>query len=443
MMTKKFSLRPAGFALLPALMLITVMAGDASASLDRFPRPEFHGGYQIPDNNFGSARAAFLYYMDVFALFAALCAACWVVFKKRSRKGVLALMLASIAYFGFYKSGCICSIGAIQNVSAGIFTGYAIPITVFLIFILPLIFALFFGRVFCSAVCPMGAVQDLVAVKPKKIPVRIDAPLRIIPHIYLGAAILFAATGAGFPVCKLDPFAGIFRLSAPTPLLAWGVAVLVTGIFVARPYCRYMCPYGVILGWASLISKHRVRISPGTCINCRLCENVCPVDAINQPEAEPSGEERKHSVKRLKIYFALIPVWIAAFAVCGWFLADAAAELHPNVKLLRIVELEESGAVMTKSLESEALRIDADIMAELRRAAGAARTGFRWGLTLLGIYLGIVIGGYLIRQSMYRKQDGYGTDPVSCVECGRCYGYCPQHKADKEKPKWVRDDKSC
>lgn len=440
---------PSGcFRYLIFFALFFIITGDVSASMDRFPRPEFQSGYEIPENNFGTARTVFLYYIDVAALFAALCAAAYLVLKRRSRKGVLVLMLLSIAYFGFYKHGCVCSLGAIQNISAGIFSGYAIPITVFLIFILPLIFALFFGRVFCSSVCPMGALQDFVAFRAKRVPPRISAVLGIIPHVYLGTAVLFAATGAGFPICKLDPFAGIFRLGAPAGMVIWGAAVLITGIFVARPYCRFLCPYGVVLGWMSLVSKYRLKISPDSsldagCINCRLCENACPIDAILPPTTELVKERRGHSVKRLKMYCLLLPLWIAVLSAGGWFLADTVSSVHPHVKLLKIIELEQSGAVTTKSLESEALRADAEVIAELRLLAATAKNSFRWGLMLLGAYLGIVIGGYLIRRSTYTKRDCYEADPAACVSCGRCYRYCPNHKAEREKPKWARTEGAC
>ena len=443
MMKKNNLVRLINLTLLSLLISITVMAVDASASPDRFPRPEFQGGYEIPENNFGHARSVFLYYIDVIALLAAMCAAVYFVFKRRSRKGIMVLMFLSIAYFGFFKSGCVCSLGAIQNISAGLFNGYAIPITVVLIFILPLLFALFFGRVFCSSVCPMGAVQDFIAFKPKKVPPRISAVLKIIPHIYLGTAILFASTGAGFIICKFDPFAGIFRLGAHSWMMAWGAAVILIGMFIVRPYCRYMCPYGVILGWLALISKYRVKASPGECINCRLCENACPVDALRAPTTEPAKEQRVRSVKRLKIYCALLPLWVIVLAAFGWFLSDTVSSLHPHVKLLKIIELEQSGKVATKSLESEALRVDADVIAELRQLAGNAKKNFRWGLMLIGAYLGIVIGAYLIRQSTYSKRDCYDVDPAACVGCGRCYRFCPVLKADKEKPKWVREGDSC
>jgi ferredoxin len=422
-MKKYYIISLSNFVLLNILLL--VFTADAQ---DRFPRPEFQSGYEIPPNNLGDARAVFLYYIDVAALLAALCAAVWLVHKKRSRKGVTALMLLSVAYFGFYKKGCICSIGAIQNVTAGIFSDYAVPASVFLIFILPLVFALFFGRVFCSGVCPIGALQDFAAICAKKIPARLAALLKIVPHIYLGIRILFAAPGGGFPICKLDPIVGGFRLGAPSSMILWGALLLLTGVFAARPYCRFLCPYGLLLGAASLVSKYRVKICSGACANCGLCENACPVDAILPPTTEPVTEPRGKSVKRLKIYAALLPLWIAAGAAAGWLSSEPVSSFHPDVKLLRLIEREESGAALDKSIEGEALRVDADVIAVLKTRSDAAQKKFRLGLLLLGAYIGIIIGGYLIRQSVYRKRNAYETDPFYCVNCGRCYGYCPKNR---------------
>ena len=405
-------------------LFITLFAMNALAS-DRFPRPEFQTGYEIPPNDIGTARDAVFYYMDVAVLLAALCAASYFIFKKRSRKGVIGVTLFSIGYFGFYKQGCVCSLGAVQNISAGLAGNYTISITVFLIFALPLIFALFFGRVFCSGVCPLGAVQDIVAIRTKRVPSRVSAVLGLLPHLYLGLAVLFAATGGGFLICKFDPFVGIFRLSAPFGMMLWGAGLLILGIFIARPYCRYLCPYGVILGWMSAISKYRVKICPDKCVSCRLCENSCPVDAILPSTTEPVKERRGQAVRRFKFYCVMLPIWIILLSICGWFLAEPVSSFHPDVKLLRIIELEVSGAARTRSFEAEALRVDDNVIAILRNNADRAKNNFKWGMLILGAYMGLIIGAYLIRQSTYKKRESYDTNPAACISCARCYGYCP------------------
>ncbi|MCL2689874.1 MAG: 4Fe-4S binding protein [Chitinispirillia bacterium] len=412
------------YAVFLILLSITAAATDAEAS--RFPRPEFESGYETPVTDFGRARAVALYYMDAAVLFIALCAASFLIFKKRSRKGIAALAVFCVAYFGFYAKGCTCSIGAIQNVTASIFTGYAIPLTAALFFLLPLLFSLFFGRAFCSSVCPLGAVQEFVILKPKRIPQPVAAVLGFIPHLYLGMAILFAATGAGFIICRYDPFVGIFRFGAPLGMIIFGGALLAVSTIIARPYCRFLCPYGVLLGLTSRLSKWNVSISPTTCINCRLCENACPVDAINAPSTEPVKEPRSRSMKRLKTYLLIFPLWIIAGAMVGWILSDSVSMRHPQVKLLRIVELDENTG--RRGLESEGLRVNSEVIAQLREQSVNVKKNVAVGMIILGVYMGLATGIYLIRQSTHKKQTEYSADYAKCIGCGRCYRYCPQGK---------------
>jgi len=116
--------------------------------------------------------------------------------KRRTRNGVQLLSVGTIAYFGFYRKGCICPIGAIQNVTASLVDPtYMISFGVIAFFFLPLVATLLFGRVFCGGVCPLGAVQDLVLLKPVKVPERLDRALRWLPYVYLGLAVMFAGWG--------------------------------------------------------------------------------------------------------------------------------------------------------------------------------------------------------------------------------------------------------
>ena len=121
------------------------------------------------------------------------------------------------------------------------------PLTIVAFFLLPIVFALFFGRSFCGAVCPQGVIQDLVLLKPIKVWPWLEATLRLVPAIYLGAAVLFAATGSAFIICEWDPFMALFRRSGSTTMLGLGAGFLLLGIFVGTPYCRFLCPYGAFL----------------------------------------------------------------------------------------------------------------------------------------------------------------------------------------------------
>jgi len=142
---------------------ILLLSGFCALAEHRFPPPEFEGGHQLPVTTTPPARQVLLEYLDVAVLGACLVVASVLVYKKRSRKGLIALSIFSVLYFGFWKKGCVCSIGSVQNVALALFDpGYAVPAGVLAFFVLPLAFALFAGRTFCAGVCPHGALQDLV-----------------------------------------------------------------------------------------------------------------------------------------------------------------------------------------------------------------------------------------------------------------------------------------
>ena len=115
-----------------------------------------------------------------------------------------------------------------------------VSLSVLFIFLLPLLFALFFGRVYCAAICPLGAIQELVAIKPIEIPKSFERMLSVIPYIYLGVTLLGVATGAGFLICRYDPYIGFFRLTGNFSMLAASGVFLLLGVFIGRPYCRFL-----------------------------------------------------------------------------------------------------------------------------------------------------------------------------------------------------------
>ena len=411
------------------IVLPSLVGGNLFAQMQRFPKPEFETGYTQPLVTAPESRATSLEWVDVGVLVLVMSLAAWFVLRKRSRKGILWLSIFSLAYFGFFREGCVCSVGSIQNVALTLFDpAYAISIPILLFFLLPLLFSLFFGRVFCAAACPLGVIQDLVIVKPIKIPAWLNKALSFIPYIYLGLAVLLAATASDFIICRYDPFVGIFRLGAEFSMIVLGIAFLLMGLFVARPYCRFLCPYGVLLGWMSKFSKRHMTITPSECIQCKLCDHSCPFNVIDEPTEALKPEEKQLNKKRFTIFALLVPVWI----VVGGFVVSLAhpfiSKAHPDVYMAEMLIAHPEIKNDPNNLDVQTFLASGKSMDQLVAEAKLIRKKYHTGSWILGGFLGLALGLMLMNQFVVRRRTNFTPNKTGCYSCGRCMNYCPVKK---------------
>jgi polyferredoxin len=210
----------------------------------------------------------------------------------------------TLAYFGIVRGGCICPVGSVANLARGLVHPELVGKTTAAMFFLPLLTALLMGRVFCVAGCPLGAVQYLLGGRHSlRLPKFIERGGRWLPVVALAATAWLAVRGGCLLVCLLDPYKTAFfcgygwlqrtlnwlqgGLVEPGwfwvgDLAAWGIlgGAVALGWWVYRPFCRFVCPYGVLLGGFSVIAFKRRRIAQSQCVQCGVCEKKCPVQAI-------------------------------------------------------------------------------------------------------------------------------------------------------------------
>jgi NosR/NirI family transcriptional regulator, nitrous oxide reductase regulator len=438
---------------------------SAAYCQQRFPPPEFDTPYKLPPTPVPTPAADWAQYVDMAMGVAALAAASFLSLRARSRALIVALGVFSLLYFGFYRGGCVCPVGSVQNVAKALLgSGYVVPLSVLGFFLMPLLTALFFGRSFCASVCPLGQAQDLVVLKPLAVPNWLEQSLGMLAWVYLSAAVVLAATDSAMIVCQYDPFVSIFRLVPVGKLLeGWGRrdpalnpaalsgrwdtlllagGMLAIGVVVARPYCRYLCPYGVLLGLMSKLSWRRVTITPDECIRCRLCEGSCPFGAIRKPTPPAPGHMRMRGRRALVAALAMLLPLVAAAGWLGGLLGPTMARLHPTVQLADRVRLENAGTVEGTTDASDAFRASGrspnDLYAEaaaiVERFVALWRPGgLRVGSAhLFGALVGLVVGLKFVALSVRRRRVDYEADRTTCLACGRCFAYCPIEQARRK-----------
>lgn len=275
-------------------------------------------------------------YADLAAAALLLAAGIVLVIRRARTRWLLLLLTASLLYLGFWRGGCICPIGATAAVARGIVHPELVGTVTLALFLLPLAVALAAGRVFCGTVCPQGAVQHLIIhrrARYVRVPRILDRVLRWIPVALVLATAWIALRGPLNLVCRLDPFVTAFheaealiRKGLALCGAAWaepgavGVGDFAAWAFLAgalavcavipRAFCRYVCPYGVLLGVCAKFAFRRRTLAAGRCTGCARCGRACPMDAISPA---PGGGRRVDPLRCVE---------------CG--LCDEACEIPPS-----------------------------------------------------------------------------------------------------------------
>lgn len=153
--------------------------------------------------------------------------------------------------------------------------------------------SLILKRSFCSWICPVGTVSELFwksgfrllrrNVRP---PRWLDLPLRGAKYLLLAFFIysifivMPAAAVSAFIYSDYNKIADVrllqFFLHLSGIPLAVIAALLLFSLPVRNPFCRFLCPYGALLGLVSVLSPVKVTRNKDVCVSCGVCNQVCP-----------------------------------------------------------------------------------------------------------------------------------------------------------------------
>lgn len=187
----------------------------------------------------------------------------------------------------------ICPFGGVVSFYQYITTGTLVKkiheSSLILMYIM-LALSVLFGPVFCGWVCPLGSIQEWFGKLGRKIfkkkyntfiPYKYDKYLRYLRYIMLIWVVYMTAISGYLIFQDIDPYSALFHLWS-NELSLIGLAILILtlflSLFVERPWCKYACPYGALLGITNLFRIFKIRRNSSTCISCKACDKACPMN---------------------------------------------------------------------------------------------------------------------------------------------------------------------
>lgn len=199
----------------------------------------------------------------------------------------------------------VCPFGGVVSVYQFFTTGTYVKKThesSFILMWIVFVLALIAGPVFCGWICPFGTFQEWLGKLGKKlfkkrynriIPYKVDRILRYLRYAVLAWVIVMTAVSVTLVFADYDPYFALFNFwtgeVAVSGFIILAVVVLLS-LFMERPFCKYGCPYGAVLGIFNTFRIFGIKRNTTTCIDCKACDRSCP---MNIP-VSTSGTVRHH-----------------------------------------------------------------------------------------------------------------------------------------------------
>ena len=147
-------------------------------------------------------------------------------------------------------------------------------------------------KAFCSWLCPVGTLSEFLWKLGRRffrrtfhLPRWVDLPLRGLKYLLLAfflwavgsmsAAEIAAFLRSPYGLIADVKMLNFFRFLGLSGAISLAVLMLAS-VLIQNFWCRYLCPYGALLGLASLISPVRINRNPQACIDCARCARACP-----------------------------------------------------------------------------------------------------------------------------------------------------------------------
>lgn len=206
-----------------------------------------------------------------------------------SKKNITIPFISNASLHGLCPFGGVVSI--YKFVSEGSFV-QKIHESSFVMLGIVIFLSILFGPVFCGWICPLGSVQEWLGKLGKKIfgrrynnfiPQKIDKRLRYIRYFTFAWIVYVIAKTGKLLFNDVDPYYALFNFwtgEVAIQAIIVLIVVLVSSLFIERPWCKYLCPLGGFLGLFNFVSIFKIRRNKSLCTSCKTCDKLCPMNIV-------------------------------------------------------------------------------------------------------------------------------------------------------------------
>lgn len=298
----------------------------------------------------------------------------------------LAIMHQIKGVLGAANAHVYCPFGGLESLYQFLATGGYIPKIMpatMILLLVTVILAIVLNRAFCGWICPLGTLQmvfDRIGrffrIKKVQVPDHVEKYLHYLKYVGLVIILYFSWKIGELIYSPYDPWAAYAHIAAGFEELyaefligtIFLLIALIGSLWLPNNFCRYFCPMGAILAILAKLSPTRIHRKADTCINCKRCDRVCPVqiEISTQPTVKTTeclscgdciaicpventlfysvrGKARikwlAYGVVTLVIFFGSVfvaqqtGIWKTSYSTAAEALMDASGEKNPaNIK---------------------------------------------------------------------------------------------------------------
>lgn len=199
-------------------------------------------------------------------------------------------IISSLVFIFRRNVEAFCPFGAIETLHIYLTKGKmlcSLGVGNIVVLLFVLLLTLFFRRVFCGYICPIGALSEFVGYIARKMhfkqlrfSAKVERCLGAVKYFVFVLVVYFTAVKSSLVFRDYSPCATLISIDDDIKNTAYAAfaVFLVASFLVSLPFCRWLCPFAVVQNIVSRFGLTKIERDTDSCIDCGKCSRACPMN---------------------------------------------------------------------------------------------------------------------------------------------------------------------